>query len=462
MMGLLVILLFTLLQALMGMGLMGFFNIRLKPAMHASLAILCGVMIYSCIPFLLQLAFIPITGLNVFVALGAACLLLNIRYRRTLEEIKRLRGEVDLRIGIYELPYLIVFVIIVVASVWRCYYYPPSPRDLTSGAEVIATYAVQEKTMINSVFTVNLETTNNQYKPPFVTSLQIIYKYAGFPFAQVWLSTVFIAFLVFLYQALCQRVHPLLAGLLTLVGLAVPEMYAYTFMALFDYSNAVYFFLGVYFLIEYFKQGRVNYLSFAGLLMGFATYIRSETLILVLFMAAPLLVYLVKNRHGWKDWIGVAFRWGTPALLFYLVSITIYNNYYLPAKYDVGGLLNSDLLNLMPLWQRIKAVNGELIFSKFGIDLYAYSFFFFFLVLLIDLFYNVRLNHESRNWLLAVIIIYLGMPVLGYLLPLLDVSNSTKRGLFKIFPLMLLYMGSTGWMIQLSQKIRQWENRASA
>jgi hypothetical protein len=68
---------------------------------------------------------------------------------------------------------------------------PPTPRDLTSGAEAIAEFAVREGRMINSVFSVDVG--NNAVKPPFITSLQIIYKLAGFPFGKVWLSTIFVS-----------------------------------------------------------------------------------------------------------------------------------------------------------------------------------------------------------------------------------------------------------------------------
>ena len=85
--------------------------------------------------------------------------------------------------------------------------------------------------MINSVFSVDLSTTNNQYKPPFITSLQVIYKYAGLPFGQLWLSTLFVSFLVFLYHAMSLYIHRLLSGIFLVFFLVIPEMYAYTFMA---------------------------------------------------------------------------------------------------------------------------------------------------------------------------------------------------------------------------------------
>lgn len=453
---LLTVLLLTLLQLFMGMGFISLFRIWLKPGMMLALWALSGVAICSFIPFLLQLCFIPITAANVFTTLIVVCLLLNIRYKTSLEQLKRLQKESRFHISLYEIPFLLAIVVIVLVSVWRCFYYPPTPRDLTSGAEVIAEYAVKEKTMINSVFTVNLETTNNQFKPPFITSLQIIYKYAGFPFGQVWLSTVFISLLVFLYHALCLHLHRLLAGLLMIIFLAIPEMYAYTFMALFDYSNAAFFFLSTYFLIEYFKQEQRNYIILAGVLMGFATYIRSETLILACFMALAI-AWCHRRRRPRLLAAGIWFL--LPPFLLYVLSITVYVNHYLPVKYEVEGLLNPDLFNFTPIWERIKAVNIELIFSKQGIEYYSYSFFIFLLVLLIDLVLSLRLNRSSRNWLFAVLVIYLGLPVLGYLLPLMDIDNSTKRGLFKIFPLITLYMGTSTVLVRLSERIKVWEAR---
>jgi len=70
-----------------------------------------------------------------------------------------------------------------------------------------------------------------------------------------------------------------------------------------------------------------------------------------------------------------------------------------------------------------------------------------------------KLNNTTRNWLYAVLVIYIGFPLMGYLLPLLDLDNSTKRGLFKIFPLMLLYMANNSLLVSWSQRITKWETK---
>ena len=186
-MQILIAILLLALQFLSGFGLLCLLKIYLRPGFFISLSVLTGVALWSLIPFLLQLAYVPITSFNVFTSLIITTVLLNARSKNGFAFLVQSCKNYRFRIKLYEIPSLLVIAFMLFVSVWRCYYYPPTPRDLASGPEVIAEYAVKEKTMINSVFTVDLSTTNNQFKPPFIACLQIIYKYAGFPFGQVWL-----------------------------------------------------------------------------------------------------------------------------------------------------------------------------------------------------------------------------------------------------------------------------------
>lgn len=453
----LVILLLVFLQFLTGFGILSILKIYLRSAFAISLSVLLGTGVFSLIPFLLQLFYIPLTATNVFLALMVSCALLNIRSKQGwiyfFDDIKSNR----FRIKLYELPFLLLIAFMVFVSAWRCYYYPPTPRDLTSGPEVIAEYAIKEKTMINSVFSLDLETTNNQFKPAFVTSLQIIYKYAGFPFGQVWLSTVFIFFLVFLYHALSIKLHRLFAGLLLVIFVAIPETYAYTIMVLFDYVNAVFFCLSLYYLFDFFKNHQRNYLILSGLLMALATYARSETLLLAGFIAVAIMVYHRRIKSSWWQLIKGCIIFLLPSLIIYLVSITIYINYYLPAGYKVESLLNNNLVDPMPLINRFLDMNGQIFFTNNGVSYYGYFIFIFVGLLLLDSIWKDVWDTRSLNWLYGVLVIYIGLPFIGYLFPLYDLDHSTKRGLFKILPLMLLYMANSRLLITMSERIRKWE-----
>ncbi|HYF32948.1 MAG TPA: hypothetical protein VD993_17610 [Chitinophagaceae bacterium] len=453
----LMVIVLTILQFIAGFGVLSLFKISLKPAMQISLSLLMGVAVFSLVPLILQLNYMPITRAGVFISLVMACLLLNMQYKTVLAQLKTIAKKPRFRIQLYEVPALIVISLIVLISVWRCFYLPPTSRDLTSGPEVIAEYAVREKTMVNSVFLVNLETTNNQFKSTFITSLQVIYKYAGFPFGQLWLSTIFVCFLVFLYHALSLLIHRMLAGLLLICFLAIPEMYAYTFMALYDYSNAVFFFLAAWFLNEFMKTGNTRQIAFAGLLMGIATYIRSETLVLAAMLALVLIWIDRRKPGGFRRRLIPAFYFLLPSAIFYYLQVNVYIDLYLPVSYEIKGLVNPNLLDLQPLFQRFADINTELIFSKLGIIHYGYFIFIFLFVLLIDIIWKGWPGKTPLNWLYAVLVVYLGLALLGYLLPLLDLPNSTKRGLFKMFPLMLLYMGNSTLLIHISRNIEKWE-----
>lgn len=460
---LLVLLLLTLAQFAMGFGILSLFRIQLKQGLMIPLAVLLGIAVCSLIPFLLQLCYIPLGPAGIFLSIAVACILLNLRVwqgikKKGMAYFKNMPyQDRPWKLRLYDIPFLLLLALIIVASVWRCFYLPPLPRDVTSGSEAIAEYAVREHTMINSLFSVNLESTNNPFKPPFIISLQLIYKLAGFPFGQVWLSVVFISFILFLYEALCDSLHRLVAGWLLIFFLAIPEMYAYTFMILFDYSNTVFFFLAFYFLFTFLSNRQPGYAGFAGLLMGIATYIRSETLVLAA-LALPLIAWqLLKQKANVKMQLRTALSFLWPSVLLYVISIPVYINYYLPVKYHVPDLINTHLFNLAPLYKRWWAMNRELIFSKYGIELYGYFIFLFLLLLLAEIVVKRRFTAAGRNWLYAALVVYLGLPLLGWLLPLMDLDNTTKRGLFKLFPLLLLYLGNNSLLTGLSQKITKWE-----
>ena len=452
------IILLTLLQLLAGFGVVTLCGIKLRPSLLLSLSLLLGIVVFSVIPFLLQLFYIPLTASFISIAIVIITWLLNWHFARGIGELKQdLRGK-KISIAVYEIPLMLVITALVLISVWRCFYLPPTPRDLTSGAEVIAEYAVKEKTLINSVFSVNLESTNNPFKPPYITSLQVIYKYAGFPFGQIWLSTIFIAFIIFLYALLRQHLHRLLAGLLIIIFIAIPEMYAYTFMALYDYSNAVFFCLSLYFLFRFFKSREKNLLFFSALLMAIATYVRSETLILAAVTAISLVIHHWRHKDNIKTILQSTFIFLLPSLVIYLISVTLYINYYLPVQYNVEGLVRKNLFDFLPFVIRLFEMNDKVIFSSNGVSYYSYFIFIFIGILLIDAIWKEKWDLQSLNWLFGVAVIYIGLPLIAHLFPLFDLDHSTKRGLFKIFPLMLLYMANSRFLRHVSDKITMWEN----
>jgi len=488
---------------LSGFGILTLFRIRLKPAYMVTLALLLGVAVASFVPFLLQLLYIVITGPTVFGAMVLVTLLLNIpsflRMRESgISVFTRPFGPVRFRVRPYEIPYWLIIGFLIFVSVWRCYYLPPTSRDALSGPETIAEYTVREQSMINSFFGLDLSSTNNQFKSPFLVSLQVIYKLAGFPFGQVWLSVIFISFTVFLYHFLRERLHPVLAGLLLLLFMMTPEIYAYTFMILYDYSNMVFFCLGLYFLWMGLSAGGTGspphasvatpgsnnsslrypgspaMISFAGLLLGIATYIRSETLILVVLFLPVIF---------WAQWRGAAgdrakasgdnrlrvsgsvlkkmaltgFFFLLPSLVGYYLTVPLYVGHYLPVHYDVGGLVNNHLSDWHPLLQRYGDIIRQLLLGTFAIHLWGYLFYITCALFVADLVFVRRFSREARFWLYAILLTYLALGLLGFVFPLFNLTETTKRALFKIMPLLVFYLANNELLLRLSRWLARWE-----
>jgi hypothetical protein len=458
----LVYLLLLILYLVSGLGILRLFGLRLRPAYTITLSLLLGIALASFLPFLLQLLYIPLTGFTVFGVLVLGAVLLSIP---TVMDIRR-NGFGSLRATLvptrfqvqpYEIPFLVIIGFLIFVSVWRCYYLPPTSRDALSGPEAIAEYAFREHTLINSFFNVDLWSTNNQFKSPFLICLQLIYKLAGFPFGQVWLSPIFICLIVFLYSALREKLHPVIVGILLLLFIMTPEMYAYTFMILYDYSNMVFMFLGLYFLFAYFSGGNKKELYFSGLLLGIATYIRSETLALTLLFVLPLILAQRRAKLPWKKAVAADVLFFVPAFIGYYLPNGVYINHYLPVHYDVGALVNTHLGDVSPLFKRYGDIVSRLLVSEFAVKLWGYIFFVTAFLFVAEAVFVRRFTREALNWLYAIAILYLGLGFLGWVLPMVDLNDTTKRGMFKMLPMCLLYLANNTLLVRLSQRISRWE-----
>jgi hypothetical protein len=462
-MPLLVYFLLLLLYLVSGLGILELFKLRLKPAYTISLSLLLGVALASFLPFLLQLFYIPLTGATVFgsLALAAVLLAVPLALRIRKEGFAAFRQAVfpsRFKVYSYEIPFWMVIGFLMFVSIWRCYYLPPTSRDVLSGPEAIAQFAVSEHTMVNSFFSIDLWSTNNQFKSPYLISLQLIYKLAGFPFGQIWLSIVFISFTVFLYHAVRETVHPLIAGLLLLIFFMTPELYAYTFMILYDYSNMVYMFLGLYFVFGYFKDQQAPRFYMAALLLGIATYIRSETLGLELLFLPAIFLSQRRAKLPLKRLVLGDIIFLAPSLVAYYLSGPLWIKHYLPVHYDVGSLVNDHLSDVSPLFQRYSDIVTRLFIGDFAIHLWGYFFFIAAILFVAELVFMRRFNKEARNWLYAVFVLYLGIGALGWALPLFNLNETTKRALFKLLPLIILYLANNGLLVRLSEAITRWEN----
>ncbi|NCX96310.1 MAG: hypothetical protein EBX41_07845, partial [Chitinophagia bacterium] len=347
-------------------------------------------------------------------------------------------------VEIYEIPFFIAIGYLLFLSAWRCFYYPPIARDMTSGPEVMAKVALIEHHIINSLFAVDLDSTNNYLKPPFITSLQIIYKMFVQPIGQVWLSVFVVHFMLLISAILREKLHGVIVGLLMLMFLCMPEVFAYTYLMLFDYSNMIFLFLGVFFTHQYFEHKKGSYFAHAVFFYSIATYIRTETLILVVMVTPLILWHHFQSKQEWKSTaVRLAMLYVFPYIVYFL-CMNIFVKYFIPIKYDVSSDVNKHLSDLSPFFLRLKEMSTVLLFpdfSKVAYNYYGYFPHFFTAILAVDICFMAikrKIEPEAITALYGVVLVYVGLAFIGFLLPLADLTHTTKRGMFKIFPFMLL------------------------
>lgn len=445
---------------LSGRGLLAMFRIKQKPVVLYCLSMISGVLLASISLQIIEFARIPITRTNVAVLLSILTILFAaIPYRRYDYGIFKEFKHIKIKIRLYEWLFMALIAYLIIISAWWCFYLPPYARDILSGPEALAEFAVREKTLINSIFTLDLKETNNHLKPPFIVNLQIIYKLLVFPFGQLWLSVIASSFLIWLYQLMKEKLHPFIVGVLMIFFMVMPDPFAYTYIILFDYCNMVLFFAGFYFLYKYFESGQYNLFLFSGIMFGFSTFTRLDTIVLIAMIVPLIVFHMHKNKVAFpKIALRIAVFLSTSVVL-YLAWTNIYIKYYMPVQFDVSQQLNQDLLGTIPkFFERFIGMNSRFMFGGFNLPIFGWFINLFAFIFLIDLVFIRSFNREAKNMLYGILVVYIGLPLLGYLIPWFDLDNTTKRGLYKMLPLMMIYMRNSGVLTKLSTLLQKFED----
>ena len=449
-------------QFITGRGVIELCKVKMRPLLMFCYSFIAGVAIFSFLPFILELFHVTINMSSVSIAIGVTTIAFMVPLLGQIRNFK-LPSAKDFKLpGIYEIPFLTIFVLLILLSVWRAWFYPPNARDMLSGPEVMADLALREGHIINSLFKIDLQSTNNYLKPPFITSLQIIYKLYVQPFGQTWLSILFVNFIVIVYTLLKERIHPVLLGFAMLYFFGMPEVFGYSYLMLFDYSNMIFFFSGYYFLNQYFEHKDNGNFAFSVFLFTIATYIRTETLILVGMNLPIIFYYHYKDKLPMaKSAIRMAVFVAIPFVIYFL-CMNVYIKHFIPIKYDVSADMNKNLGDISPLFDRLSGMFSKLLFaSETNYPYYGYFPHLFVLLLLVDIVFFRKFNKEGITLFYGIAVTYIGLAFIGYLLPLADLMHTTKRGLFKLFPLVLLYYRDSPALQRLTAIIKNWEDGIS-
>lgn len=439
-------------QFLIGVNILLRCKLELSPVQNVSLSVLIGLFVSSVIPLLLEILYIPIYPIYILVTF--VLILVSIYWNRQefLQDVLNSFKKIKLNISIYEYAFIIPVFSFLLIAMWRCYYLPPTARDFLVGAELLSKYTLAEGRIVSSVFTGGIEmSSNNPYKSPYLLDLQIIYKMMGFEFGKIWLIKTILCFYLFIYDSLRRLIHGIIAGFLILILTVIPDMFAYTFIALYDYSCTVYFFLAVYFFQRFVENRKQGELFVSSILFSASVFVRSETLV---FILPALILFLIRFKgEYWKSKLLNAFVLMVVPFAFYAIWFILFNNFYLPETYELSSKLNPDLLNAKSFINNFKELNSELIFSKNAIRYYGYFPYLFITLTAIGLIMYRRTSWYIY-WIIMVYVIYL---LISHALNLVVIDQTVKRGFFKLFPLMIFALAENPLLLKVSEFLKKYE-----
>lgn len=338
-------------------------------------------------------------------------------------------------------------------SAWRCFYFPVKTYDSIVGIDLVAKYAVEDEQFKSRIFSeLGTELSTQPYYAPFAAMSQILYLLPGLRFGKIWLSVMFLSLLIIFYGTLRKDIHPVLAGALTLALISIPEMYAYTYLLQTDFANAVFVCISLIYLYHFIRKGDVKYFWVSALLFGLATWTRSETISFAGLTSLLLLVFLLRQKRA---------RYYLFPIIFFGINFMLFgmwNLYFLPI--ELGYSPESYFKVGFWDFERLDRLWGGMIEILTSSRHWGYIPYIFLAVCAA----NLILFRDQNNLfiLLWIVFLFLGFVVLLYHLQLhldANIKFTFRRGTFKLWPMMIFYIGTSELLHRFSNRITEWEKK---
>lgn len=451
------LMLVLLLQLLTGMGVIACTNTRLPKSMVIPLGLLVGMFVHSMAFFGVDLihwglSFPTMIASGMLTAVASHCWIHRVR-----EFYSWLFSNYTFSLRMYDVVALGFALTTGYYVVWAAWFWPVTPFDAMAGIDLVAREAVNQGTINNRVFTdASLAgfLSNQPFYAPFAMLMQVMYRLLGFGYGQVWLGVMAIAASWCFWSVLRQYSHPFVANILWLLLILTPEFLGYTYLLQTDYLNAVYFSLGVMLLVMSVSnatkdQASYKALPLAAILLAGACWSRTETILLVgIGLAACLVLWQVQSFKKEK----LTFMLSTVSLCG--LAFFLWNGYYLQSVLPVRPDTASELVGFST--SRFVEVTSST-FSNVVADagLWGIAFILFTAMLLVNVF--VKRNAGNIMLLAWIIAALLGLLIVGTVFSAAIVEQTLRRGMFKLLPLLFLYIAALPIVQEWGLRLQQWE-----
>jgi len=423
-----------LLQFLTGFGIIDRFPVISRFAQKISLSVLIGFFLSTLAVYLLEILHLPISTFSVITANVLLTAAINHNPARLAKSLKSLVIQDNVSIKIYEIIFLTAIAYLLFFSFWRTYSIPVTPYDSIVGIDLVARQALKEGHIISSMFfreDFRPFLSTQPYYAPFTMLMQIIYRSVGLPFGQLWLGFLTVSFFVFAYSKMCEKVHPIISGFCILLLLCAPELYAYTFLLQTDFSNAVFFAIGMIFTVNFLGSRNTEYFTLAALFMAAACWTRTETIIIVSAIALVLAV-LLYSEMKFK-----AIRFASIYLAASAASTFLWNIIFFKFYFPVTPQVKEQVIwKGLYSYEKTSTVFHGMNFFLFSMDYWGFTLYLFILLWLINLLFS----RKGKAWanLGWPLLIYVCFFIMLHHFSLMNIEYTFRRGVMKFLLVMCL------------------------
>lgn len=440
------------LQFVAGYATLSAMRVDLPRSASIPLALLVGMFTHNILFFVCALLNVPLNVTTMMASGLVAVALPHFRLDYVRNGYGRLFARAQWTLTMYDVVVLGVVGYVVFIAVWASWYWPVTPFDAMAGIDLVARQTVEESTIVNRVFSdpsLAGHLSNQPFYAPFAMLLQVMYRLMGFAYGQVWVSIVAFTFALFLWAILRRIVHPFIADILWVLYVLTPEMLGYSYLLQTDFLNAV-FFAGAALLVWQGIERREKALLMTSVLMlSAACWSRTESILLVALAVAATLPF-VARAWTWRTAIGYAGVAAGVTLATFAAWHIVFFNYYLPVHPSTAEqLIGFDL-------QRFFTVVSHT-FSNVIADsgLWAASFVLFGAVFLLNAV--ATRNVKPLVPLVWICSVFIGLWIVGTIFSAAIVEQTLRRGIFKVIPLLFVYVAGTEIIQRASRRLTQWE-----
>lgn len=441
-----------LLQWISGLGIIGLLGSSMSRAVAMPIGLLLGMFVHSLLFFACDLVGIPLSLGSTIVTAVLCALIPLIRFSKVSAYLVSLTKAPTWTLAMYDVIALGVLLYVGYIVVWAAYYWPVTPFDALAGIDLVARQTAVEGTIVNRVFSdpsLAGHLSNQPFYAPFAMLLQTMYRLIGFPYGQIWVSIVAILFTWFVWTSLREVAHRFIAAVLWLLYALTPEMLGYTYLVQTDYLNAAFFASGVLLLFQGIRKKETSYAWIASILLLGACWSRTESIVLVGLGVMCSSAFMI-NSYGRQ----FTLRWTAVTLAASTVVFGLWHwlffSWYLPVQPDT----QSQLIGWS--WERFANVVTST-YSNVVADINLWGVAFLLLAIGIIISLAIARSVKPTFLLVWMAVVFVGLFIVTTVLSTSIVEQTVRRGVFKVIPLIFVYIAGSEIMMRISHRLNKWE-----